>query len=74
MQNAKYVISFKVRLFKYSSRMNGRIVQLFDVIEGNGNFNGVMEITTEKMFVAMVNQRRKPTRDTVSPEAIIVIH
>ena len=54
--------------------MNGKIFQLFDVIEGNGNCNGVMEITTEMMFVAMVNQRRKPTSAPVSPEAIIVIH
>ena len=54
--------------------MECSIVQLFDVIEGNGNCNGVMEITTEMMFVAMVNQRRKPTSVTVSPEAIIVFH
>ena len=81
------MINCKVRVFKYSSGMKGRILELFNLIEGNGNANangdnshgngngnGVMEKMTEMTMAAMVNQRRKPTRVPGAPEAIIVIH
>ena len=67
------MINCKVRVFKYSSGMKGRILELFNLIEGNGNANangdnshgngngnGVMEKMTEMTMAAMVNQRRKP--------------
>ena len=69
------MINCKVRVFKYSSGMKGRILELFNLIEGNGNANanangdnshgngngnGVMEIMREMTMAAMVNQRRKP--------------
>ena len=81
------MINCLVRVFKYSSGMKGRILELFNLIEGNGNVNangdnnhgngngnGVMEKMTEMTMAAMVNQRRKPASVQESPEAIIVIH
>ena len=78
------MINCKVRVFKYSSGMKGRLFNLIegngngnangDNSHGNGNGNGVMEKMTEMTMAAMVNQRRKPASLPEATGAIIVIH